>query len=58
MEKLYTAEQLAELLQVHKETVYRLGREGKVKRKIVGRSVRFYLEGVTNERREDNSEIN
>lgn len=44
MEKLYTAKQLAKLLQIHKETVYRLGREGKIKRIKVGRSVRFYLE--------------
>lgn len=42
MEKLYTAEQLAELLQIHKETVRKLGRQGKLKRVKVGRSVRFF----------------
>ena len=40
--KLYTASELAELLQIHPRTVYRLGREGKLKRVLVGRSVRFY----------------
>ena len=40
--KLYKAEELAELLQIHPRTVYRLGREGKLKRVKVGRSVRFY----------------
>lgn len=58
MEKLYTAEQLADLLQVHKETIYRLGREGKIGRKIVGRSVRFYLsEGVSDVGRKNDSEV-
>ena len=40
--KLYTANELAELLQIHPRTVYRLGREGKLKHVKVGRSVRFY----------------
>lgn len=39
--KLYKAEELAEILQVHPKTVYRLGREGKLKLVRVGRSVRF-----------------
>jgi len=39
--KLYTANELAEALQIHPKTVYRLGREGKLKRVKVGRSVRF-----------------
>ena len=40
--KLYTANELAEVLQIHPRTVYRLGREGKLKLVRVGRSVRFY----------------
>lgn len=39
--KLYKAEELAKLYQIHPKTVYRLGREGKLKRVKVGRSVRF-----------------
>ena len=39
--KLYTAEELAERYQVHKKTIYRLGREGKLITRRVGRSVRF-----------------
>lgn len=39
--KLYTADELAELLQIHPKTVYRLGREGKLQLVRVGRSVRF-----------------
>lgn len=39
--KLYTAEELADILQIHPKTVYRLGREGKLKLVRVGRSVRF-----------------
>lgn len=38
---LYTANELAEMLQIHPRTVYRLGREGKLKVVRVGRSVRF-----------------
>ena len=44
--KLYTAEELAKLYQIHPKTVYRLGREGKLQTKRVGRSVRF-LEPTT-----------
>lgn len=39
--KLYTAEELAEMLRIHPKTVYRLGREGKLELVRVGRSVRF-----------------
>ena len=39
--KLYKAEELAELLQIHPKTVYRLGREGKLEVVRVGGSVRF-----------------
>lgn len=39
--KLYTANELAAILQIHPRTVYRLGREGKLELVKVGRSVRF-----------------
>ena len=39
--KLYTANEFAMLYQIHPKTVYRLGREGKLKRVKVGRAVRF-----------------
>ena len=39
--KLYTANELADILSVHPRTIYRLGREGKLSRVRVGRSVRF-----------------
>lgn len=39
--KLYTANELAEMLQIHPKTVYRLGREGQLNLVRVGRSVRF-----------------
>lgn len=41
MNTLYTAEQLASMLQVHVKTIYRLRREGKLKYVRVGRAVRF-----------------
>lgn len=44
--KLYTAKEIADILQIHIKTVYRLGREGKIGRVQVGRSVRFYIKGV------------
>lgn len=40
--KLYKAKEIAELYQIHPKTVYRLGREGKLKQVKVGRNVRFY----------------
>lgn len=39
--KLYTANEIAEVYQIHPKTVYRLGREGKIATVKVGRSVRF-----------------
>lgn len=39
--KLYTATELAAILQIHPRTVYRLGREKKLEVVRVGRSVRF-----------------
>lgn len=41
--RLYKAREIAEILRVSIGTVYRLGREGKLKRVKVGRSVRFAL---------------
>lgn len=43
MKELYTARELAEILSVHPETIRRLGREGKLERVKVGRSVRFLM---------------
>ena len=43
MKDLYTADELAERLSVHPETIRRLGREGKLERVKVGRSVRFAM---------------
>ena len=40
--RLYKAHELAEMLGLHEDTVYRLGREGKIVTEKVGRSVRFY----------------
>ena len=39
--KLYTASELAEMYHVHPKTIYKLGRQGKLKRVKVGRAVRF-----------------
>lgn len=50
--KLYTAEELSKILKVHKETIYRLGRSGEIKRLKVGRAVRFVMpetKGVNND---------
>ena len=44
--KLYTAKQLAKILNLHYKTVERLGREGKIGRVVVGGSVRYFLKGV------------
>lgn len=53
--RLYTASELADLLQLHPRTVYRLGREGKLKYVKVGRSVRYFFPSaerkVRNEKR-------
>jgi len=41
--KLYKANEIAKILKIPVRTVYRLGREGKLKRVKVGRAVRFVL---------------
>lgn len=47
--KLYTAKELAEMCKVSIGTVYRLGREKKLKTVRVGRSVRFALPEMEDE---------
>ena len=44
--KLYKAEDLAKILKLHVKTVYRYGREGKLKRIKVGNAVRFVMPEV------------
>lgn len=41
--KLYKAEQIAEILNVSKQTVWRYGRQGKLMQVKIGRTVRFAL---------------
>lgn len=44
MEKrLYKAKEVAEILQIHMQTAYRLGKQGKIQCIKVGNSVRFVL---------------
>lgn len=43
--KLYTAEEAAEVLSLSKWTVWKYGREGKIKAVRFGRTVRYDLEG-------------
>lgn len=47
--KLYTAEEAAEVLSLSKWTVWKYGREGKIKAVRFGRTVRYDLEGGKNE---------
>lgn len=46
--RLYTAEQAAEALSVSKWTVWKYGREGKLRTVKFGRTVRYDLEGGVN----------
>lgn len=46
--KLYTAEEAAEVLSMSKWTVWKYGREGKIKTVRFGRTVRYDLEGGRN----------
>ena len=52
--KLYTAEEAAEVLSLSKWTVWKYGREGKIKTVRFGRTVRYDLEGGRNEVQTDN----
>jgi excisionase family DNA binding protein len=47
--KLYTAQQTAEMLGLSKQTVWKYGREGKLRTVKFGRTVRYDLEGGRNE---------
>lgn len=47
--KLYTAEEVAEVLSMSKWTVWKYGREGKLKTVRFGRTVRYDLEGGKSE---------
>ena len=48
--KLYTAGQTAEMLGLSKQTVWKYGREGKLRTVKFGRTVRYDLEGGRNEK--------
>ena len=43
MKKLYKASELAEILGVHPQTIYRAGERGDINSYKVGRSVRFEM---------------
>jgi excisionase family DNA binding protein len=45
--RLYTAQEAADVLRIKKQTVWKYGREGKLKTVRFGRTVRFDLEGGT-----------
>ena len=47
--KLYTAQEMAQILHVHVDTVYRYGRQGILETERVGGSVRFYNPAETRE---------
>ena len=47
--RLYTAQEAADILRVTKRTVWKYGREGKLKVVRFGRTVRYDLEGGSNE---------
>ena len=54
--KLYTAEEAAEILSLSKWTVWKYGREGKIKTVRFGRTVRYDLEGDTTNEVQSNNE--
>lgn len=45
MESLYTAEEMSKALKVNMDTIWRWGREGKLRTEKIGRTVRFYMPG-------------
>lgn len=45
--RLYTAQEAADILKLKKQTVWKYGREGKLRTVKFGRTVRFNLEGGT-----------
>ena len=54
--RLYTAQEAAEILRVSKRTVWKYGREGKLKTVRFGRTVRYQLEGGNNEVQSENDD--
>lgn len=54
--RLYTAGEAADILRVSKQTVWKYGREGKLKTYHFGRTVRYVLE-ETNEESNDNDRM-
>ena len=53
--KLYKAKELAKILDVHTQTIYRLGNQGKIRSVKVGRLVRFYMPAERGRYGEDNT---
>ena len=41
MEKLYTAKELAEILNLNPQTIYRLAEKGEIESYKIGKSIRF-----------------
>ena len=54
MKKLYKATELADILRVDPQTIYRLGKQGKIESYKVGKSVRFVM--PERERTEQNND--
>ena len=54
--KLYKATELARILQVSPQTIYRLGSRGEIRSVKVGRLVRFYMPTERREHGEDYAE--
>lgn len=52
--RLYKADEVAEMLGVSKQTVWKYGREGKLNTVKFGRTVRYDIEGGRNEVQTDN----
>ena len=53
--RLYTAQEAADALRISKQTVWKYGREGKLKTVRFGRKVRFDLEGFRRRSKQWNS---
>ena len=61
MKKLYKATELAEILGVHPQTIYRLAERGEIDSYKIGRSVRFPMpdkqKGQNNDTERENHQI-
>lgn len=55
--RLYTAKQLAEILQVSAKTIYKFANEGEIESYRIGRSVRF-VNPAESERKQNNESTN